>query len=94
MPVTRTDRNQVSDGKGNILHEEIVEVNVTPDDLRDKARQALTSNASFLAERRTTTQPAQQVERLARQVEVLSRQVNVLTRLVLGGEHVLDNPDT
>lgn len=78
MTITRTDRNQTFDGQGNVVAEEVVVVDVTAPsvrfDLHDRARQALTANAAFLAiASPSTAQTLAQVKRLTRENSALIR---------------------
>lgn len=54
MATTRTDRNQVFDADGNLVAEEVVEVDITAEvnesDLRTKARQAVQANIDSIAQ--------------------------------------------
>jgi len=81
MSMLRTDRNQTFDSQGNLLSEEVVEVDITAEvveyDLHDKARQALATNADFLD--LTAPTNAQTLQ----QVRALTRQMSGLTRLIL-----------
>lgn len=76
--ITRTDRNQTFDAKGNLVAEEVVQTDITAPsvryDLHDRARQALTANAAYLAlAAPTNAQNTAQIRRLTRQVNALTR---------------------
>jgi len=79
--ITRTDRNQTFDTKGNLLVEHVVETDITAPsvqfDLHDRMRQALTANAAYLAVAAPT--PAQ----VAAQTKRLTRECSALIRLAL-----------
>lgn len=90
--ITRTDRNQTFDSQGNLIAEQVVEVDVTEEvitwDLHTKARQALVSNREFLQDATPTN-----AEVLA-QVRSLTRQMNGLIRLLIGSDLLTESEDT
>lgn len=93
MPVFRTDHNQSFDKDGNLLSEEVVEVDVTKPavvfDLAVKARNALKANDAFLAlEAPTSAQVLAQVRRLTRQTTTL---VRLQGEVIAGLEDLLDD---
>ena len=92
MPTLRTDRNQTFNRQGQVVAEQVVTVDVTAEtvdnDLRTKARQALQSNATYLALGNPTA------AQTTTQVQLLTRQVNALIRLVVAGDLLADNTDT
>lgn len=76
--ILRTDRNQTFDGQGNLVAEEVVDVDITAPsvryDLHARARQALTANAAFLdVASPTNAQTLAQVRRLTRECSALIR---------------------
>jgi len=86
--ITRADRNQSFDAKGNLVAEQVVEVDITGPvvqlDLHARARQALADNAAFLA----IGSPSQ-AQTLA-QVRRLTRQHNAIIRLLLATDGARD----
>lgn len=76
-PMFRQDRNQTFDQTGKLVSEEVVQVDVTGDAIRDNARQALAGNRTYVG---TATPTAAQT---TAQVKALSRQVNGIIRLLL-----------
>lgn len=78
MTILRTDRNQVFDGRGNLVAETVVSVDVTAGavqlDLHARARQAIVDNQAFLAlASPTNAQTLAQVKRLTRECSALIR---------------------
>lgn len=92
MPTSRTDKNQVFDGQGRLISEEVVTVDTTAEttqaDLRTKARQALSTNATFLGIAAPTN------AQLTTQLKAITRQNNALIRLLIGTDLLTDNTDT
>lgn len=82
MPVFREDRNQRFDADGNLIDEEVVQVDVTEPTNRDllmqRAETAMQGNRDYLALASPNTQQA------VAQVNALTRQVNALIRLTVG----------
>jgi hypothetical protein len=74
MSVTQTIHYKSYDVDGNLIEESSEEVDATEYDLHDKARQALTTNATFLnLSAPTNAQTLQQVRALTSQMSGLSR---------------------
>lgn len=93
MPVFQTNRNQKFDKDGNLLDEEVVEVDVTKPavtfDLAVKARSAVKANESFLAiDTPSNAQVSAQVRRLTRQVTTVIR---LQGEVIAGLEDLLDD---
>lgn len=91
MTILRTDRNQTFDRQGNLLSEEVVQVDVTAEvtkaDLLQKAANALAANSAFLADPSVTNAEA------VTQLKALTRQVNALIRLARE-DLLVENTDT
>lgn len=91
MPITRTDTNEVY-RNGVVIASEQVVIDVTAQvvelGLHTKARNALTTNATFLALAAPTN-----AQTLA-QVRALTRQMTALVRLLLRGDLLDDNAGT
>jgi len=88
----RTDRNQTFDRSGNLIHEEVIDVDVTADTNRgtieDRLRTALAGNATYLA---IATPTAAQT---TAQAKALTRQVSALIRHQLAGDLLADTTGT
>ena len=80
MPVFRTDRNQTFDKDGNLLNEEVVDIDVTEEaveyDLHEQARAAIVANKAYLA---STPSNAE----VLAQVDTLTSQVNKIIKLLV-----------
>ena len=92
MAIYQTDRNQVFNHLGQLLSEEVVQVDVTDIavtlDLHQKARNALQANQNFL--NKATPSNAE----ILAQVRLLTREVNALIRLLIGNDLLVENTDT
>jgi len=88
MTITRFERNQTWDAGGNLISEDVVEVDVTAEvtewSLHDSARQALVANRTFLDLASPTN------AQVLSQVRALTRQNQGLIRLAIG---LLDGTD-
>lgn len=86
--ITQTNRNQTFDAAGNLVAEEVVQVDITAPsvqyDLHARARQALAANATFLAI------PAPTNAQAVAQVKALTRQTNALIRLLVAVDGARD----
>lgn len=91
MTIYRTDRNQTFQN-GQLVSEEVVQVDITAEateyDLHQKARAALTANATFLAIASPTNAQA------IAQVQKLTRECSALIRLLIGADLLVENSDT
>lgn len=95
MATFREDRNQVFDGKGKLLEEKVVQVDVTrevnAEQLRSRLVQALTANQSRIQAAKPLT-AAGQASAAYDNTIVIFRQLNALIRLRL--DHLDDITDT
>lgn len=93
MTVFRTDRNQVFDSQGNLLSEEVVDVDVTEEaityDLHSKVRQAIDVNTAWL-DRASAPSNAQILQHIDR----LTRQIVAIERLLIGSDLLQDTAGT
>lgn len=91
MTIYRTDRNQVFNRQGQMLSEQVVQVDVTAEvtsaDIESKARSALASNVTYLGLGSPTN------AQVAAQVRALTRQINGLIRLRFA-DLLVENTDT
>lgn len=91
MPkVFRTDVNQVSDGKGNVISQQTVQVDITAETIQQRALAAIAGNQAYLGHAAipagaalTTTQLTTAVRLMVAQVDALTRQNGALIRLLL-----------